>query len=74
MGRCAIITGTMGSRPSYALVMAMRAVKAGTPAHAAAKRWGLAISTIYRSAEYRAWKGLPPYNRWKPDRPTPDRE
>ncbi len=47
----------MSGRPSTELQQAMDAVKHGgkTP-YAAAKDAGIALSTMYRSALYKAWK------------------
>jgi predicted DNA-binding protein (UPF0251 family) len=61
-------TTPVTGRPSAALVEAIRLMKEeGYTAHAAAKKAGIAISTIYRSAMYREMKDLPPYAPKKPE-------
>lgn len=48
------------SGPSHALVLAMELVRAGTSPYAAAQVCGIALSTMYRSALYKAWKAKQP--------------
>ena len=47
----------MGARTSPEVIEAIRLIHTGMSAYAAAKTVGIALSTIYRSALYKALKG-----------------
>lgn len=46
----------MSGRPSQALAEAMRLIKLGETPCTAARRAGIALSTMYRSNAYKQWK------------------
>jgi hypothetical protein len=46
----------MSGKPSADVVRAMQLVRRGMTPYAAARQTGIALSTIYRSAIYKAWK------------------
>ena len=62
----------MGTNASHAVVQAMEEVKAGTKSpYAVARDAGIALSTMYRSRLYKAWKAEQESQEPSQDAPPP---